>query len=45
MSVPGFIVGAVLGLVVALPVMWLLFRIRSDDAPTSLGYGAGVEAP
>ena len=41
-SPPGFFLGAALGLVVALPVMWLLFRIRQDDAPTSLGYGAGA---
>lgn len=41
-SPPGFFLGAALGLIVALPVMWLLFRIRQDDAPTSLGYGAAA---
>ncbi len=41
-SVPLFILGTMLGLVVALPCMWLLFRIRPDDAPVSLGYGAGA---
>lgn len=41
-SVPGFIFGVAMGLIVAMPVMWLLFRIRTDDAPTSLGYGAGA---
>jgi hypothetical protein len=38
----GLIFGTALGLVVGLPVMWLLFRIRPDDAPVSLGYGAGA---
>lgn len=41
-SVPGFVFGTMLGLIVALPVMWLLFRIRQDDAPVSLGYGAAA---
>jgi hypothetical protein len=41
-SVPGFIFGTMMGLVVAMPVMWLLFRIRQDDAPVSLGYGAAA---
>jgi hypothetical protein len=39
-SVPGFILGAVLGLVVALPIMWLLFRIRGDDLPMTFGHGS-----
>lgn len=38
----GLIFGTALGLIVGLPVMWLLFRIRPDDAPVSLGYGAGA---
>jgi hypothetical protein len=37
-----FLIGAVLGLVAAMPTMWLLFRIRQDDAATSFGYGAGA---
>ncbi len=41
-SVPGFILGILLGSIVAMPIMWLLFRIRNDDAPVSLGYGAGA---
>jgi hypothetical protein len=41
-SVPGFVFGTMMGLIVAMPVMWLLFRIRQDDAPVSLGYGAAA---
>jgi hypothetical protein len=41
-SVPGFVFGTMMGLVVAMPIMWLLFRIRQDDAPVSLGYGAAA---
>jgi hypothetical protein len=40
-SVGGLILGSLFGLVLASILLWLLFRLRETEIPTSVGYGAG----
>jgi hypothetical protein len=37
----GLVLGAFLGLAMSSAALWLLFRLREEELPTSIGYGAG----